>query len=284
MIEGRPSRTALRVAIRRAAHQILDRPLVLDDPIALRIIGPSRAAELRLAPPDVSRFDRFARTLRATLVARSRVAEDELSKSVAAGVRQYVVLGAGLDTFAYRNPFSDVRVFEVDHPASQAWKIKTLRENGIAIPDNVTFVPVDFERQRLPDALVTAGLVPGASAWFGWLGVTFYLERAAVMATLRDIHALAGPGGGVAFDYGIDPKGIGLLKRLSLYLVARRVRRAGEPFKSFFEPQALQADLRTLGFGAVVDLGPRALNDRYFSGRADHLHVGSLVHVVVARV
>ena len=216
-------------------------------------------------------------------MARSRVAEDELARSVAAGVRQYVVLGAGLDTFAYRNPFPDVRVFEVDHPATQAWKIRTLHENGIAIPSSVTFVPVDFETQRLPEALAAAGFDVHRPAWFGWLGVTFYLEPAAVMATLRDIYALAGSGGGVAFDYGTNPRGIGLFKRFSLYLLARRVRRAGEPFKSSFQPTLLQSDVRAIGFSDVTDLGPDDLNTRYFANRVDRLRVGSLVHILVAR-
>src|SRR5271167_272110 len=154
MQEGKFSRTAQRVAIRRAAHQLLDEPRVLDDPLALRIIGAETAAELRSNPKEHAAF---ARAFRAFMVARSRFAEDELALAYARGVRQYVVLGAGLDTFAYRNPHAGLRVFEVDHPATQAWKREQLQAAGIAIPPSLTFVPVDFERQTLADGLGQSG-------------------------------------------------------------------------------------------------------------------------------
>jgi len=281
VIEGRPSATAFRVAVRRAVHQLIDRPIVLEDPIALRILG-SRADEVRADP---GKFNKtlFDRTLRATLVARSRVAEDELAASVKAGIRQYVVLGAGLDTFAYRNPFPGLRVFEVDHPATQAWKIRLLRGTGIAVPPDVTFVPVDFERQRLPDELIRAGFDPAQPAWFGWLGVTFYLEPAAVLSTLRDVYALAGTGGGVAFDYSIDTSHLSLLRRFSIYLIGRRVRRAGEPFKSTFKPDLLVSQVREIGFSQVTDLTAAALDARYFKGRSDRLQAAAVVHKIVAR-
>ncbi len=122
MIEARPSRTALRVAMRRAAHQLFDRPKVLDDPIALPIIGPRAAEKLKMESPNA--FGKFGLGIRAFMVARSRYAEDALARSVARGATQYVILGAGLDTFAYRNPYaaSSLRVFEVDFPATQEWK------------------------------------------------------------------------------------------------------------------------------------------------------------------
>jgi methyltransferase (TIGR00027 family) len=281
VIEGRPSATAFRVAMRRAVHQLIDRPIVLDDPVALRILG-SRGDEVRADPGKFNKTF-FDRTLRATLVARSRVAEDELAASVKAGIRQYVVLGAGLDTFAYRNPFPDLRVFEVDHPATQAWKVRLLRGTGIPVPPSVTYVPVDFEKQRLPDELIAAGFDPSQPAWFGWLGVTFYLEPAAVFATLRDVHALAGPGGGIAFDYSINTSHLGLIKRFSIYLIARRVRKAGEPFKSSFKPDALVSELRAIGFSRVTDLTAAALDERYFKNRTDGLRAGAVVHIIVAR-
>jgi methyltransferase (TIGR00027 family) len=281
MIEGRPSATAFRVAVRRAVHQLVDRPVVLDDPIALRILG-SRAEELRADPGKYNKTT-FDRTLRATLVARSRVAEDELKVSVDAGIRQYVVLGAGLDTFAYRNPYPGLRVFEVDHPATQAWKVRLLRGAGIVPPPGVSHVPVDFEEQRLPDELVKAGFDCSQPAWFGWLGVTFYLEPSAVLATLRDIHTLSGPGGGVAFDYSIGTSHLGWWQRFSAYLVARRVRKAGEPFKSTFDPPALVAALGAMGFSQVTDLTAARLDERYFPGRTDGLHAAPVVHIIVAR-
>jgi len=278
---GRPSGTALRVALRRAAHQLLDDPRVLDDPIALRIVGPDQAKALR-ADPEAYDRTRFDRLLRAFLVARSRVAEDALAVAAAAGVRQYVVLGAGLDTFAYRNPYPDLDVFEVDHPATQAWKRSCLAACGIDLPKSLAFVPVDFESQALMDELRRAGLDTDQPAWFSWLGVTPYLARDAVIATLRDIVALAGKGGGVAFDYAPDSSSLTLRERAAVAVLRSRVRRAGEPFKSAFNPPELATMLTAIGFGRVVDLDAEALNARYFAGRRDRLHVGSIGHVVVA--
>src|SRR5580658_731298 len=181
MQEGKFSRTARRVAIRRAAHQLLDHPRVLDDPLALRIIGVEACEELRSNPKE---HHAFSRAFRAFMAARSRYAEDELARAVAQGVTQYgvtqyVVLGAGLDTFAYRNPHAGLRVFEVDHPATQAWKREQLEAADIQIPSSLTFVPIDFEQQTLADGLAPSGFNPKASAFFSWLGVTPYLTREA---------------------------------------------------------------------------------------------------------
>src|SRR5580704_12884714 len=153
MQDARPSRTALRVALRRAAHQLYDaRPLVLDDPVAVPILGESYAEELQRTP---TRPDRpFSVALRAFLVARSRYAEDLLTQAVSRGVTQYVLLGAGLDTFAHRNPYPHLRVFEVDHPTTQAWKRDLLRTTTLPTPANLTYVPVDFERHSLPTQLL----------------------------------------------------------------------------------------------------------------------------------
>src|ERR1700684_280435 len=142
MQEGKFSRTAQRVAIRRAAHQLLDQPRVLDDPLALRIIGSEAAEALRSDPKE---DHAFSRAFRAFMAARSRYAEDELARAVARGVTQYVVLGAGLDTFAYRNPHAGLHVFEVDHPATQVWKRERVPAAGIAIPPSFTLFSIDFE-------------------------------------------------------------------------------------------------------------------------------------------
>jgi methyltransferase (TIGR00027 family) len=273
----------MRVALRRAAHQLLDDPRVFDDPMALRIIGPDEAATLR-ADAHAHDATPFDRALRAFLAARSRIAEDALAQAVDAGVRQYVVLGAGLDTFAYRNPYPGLVVFEVDFPATQEWKQACLEAARIAVPASLRFVPVDFERQSLSAELATAGLDAARPVWFSWLGVTPYLERAAVMATLRDLQRLAGPNGGVAFDYGLDRSAMTILQRAVFAGLEARVRRVGEPFRSAFVPAALVADLRAIGFNEVEDLDPEAINARYFAGRGDGLRVGTIGHMVVARV
>ncbi len=165
MEEARPSRTALRVALRRAAHQLYDaKPLVFDDPVAVAILGDAYGQELRRTP---TRPDRpFSVGLRAFLVARSRYAEDMLARAVAAGVTQYVLLGAGLDTFAHRNSYAGLRVFEVDHPATQQWKRELLEAGSLPAPQKLTYVPVDFERQTLSEELASAGFQEEVPAFF----------------------------------------------------------------------------------------------------------------------
>lgn len=281
MNPGQPSRTAVRVALRRAAHQILDQPVVFDDPLALQMIGKEVAAAMQADP---SRFETQlgSSTLRAFLAVRSRIAEDALAKAIERGVRQYVVLGAGMDTYAYRHAHMDLRVFEVDQPATQAWKRMRLAEVGLAEPTSLTFVPVDFEQQSLADELTRAGLVPDAPTFFSWLGVTPYLTKAAVIATLSTVAQLTRSGGGITFDYAVPVESLNVLQRAKFAVLASRVAAAGEPFQSFFDPAALDRQLRALGFVAVKDRGPEALNARYFSDRADGLSVGDMGHIVTA--
>jgi methyltransferase (TIGR00027 family) len=273
MQDARPSRTAMRVAMRRAGHQVFDaEPHVLEDPLAMRIIGPVAAQSVLDSRRKAN--SRIARTARAFMAARSRFAEDALARAVARGTRQYVVLGAGLDTFAYRNPFpaGTLRVFEVDYPATQAWKRKKLAAASIAVPSSLTYVGVDFERDALADRLVEAGLDMAQPVFFSWLGVTMYLTEPAFDGTLALI-AGCGPGGGLAFDYGVPPSHLSWIERIILAWLSRRVRAAGEPFRSFFDPPALAARLERLGFSSIEDLDRDAINARYFAARADGLHI-----------
>jgi methyltransferase (TIGR00027 family) len=281
MQEGKFSRTAHRVAIRRAAHQLLDQPRVLDDPLALRIIGSEAAEALRCNPKE---DHAFSRAFRAFMAARSRYAEDELGRAVANGVTQYVVLGAGLDTFAYRNPFHGLRVFEVDHPATQAWKREQLRAAGIPISQSLTFVPIDFEQQTLADGLEQSGFHRNAAAFFSWLGVTPYLTRDACMTTLEVIARMPA-GSGVVFDFAVDRKLLNLGQRMALDALSKRVARYGEPFQLFFDPRKLQDELKYLGFRRTEFLQGKQINARYFKDRADGLLVrGGLGHLMGAWV
>jgi methyltransferase (TIGR00027 family) len=284
MQEARPSRTAMRVAMRRAMHQLFDDPKVLVDPIALPIIGPEALA--RLEADRNSHKSRVARNLRAFLVVRSRFAEDALARAIERGVSQYVVLGAGLDTFAYRNPYGDLapRVFEVDYPATQEWKRQKLAAAGIAIPPSVTYAPVDFERQTLAEGLKLAGFDASKAAFFSWLGVTMYLTEEAVMATFGFI-ASSPAGGGIAFDYAVPRASLNWIGRLALDALSHRVAAAGEPFRTFFEPRALTERLRRIGFRRVEDLDADEINRRYFKDRSDRLRVTSrLGHLMSAEV
>jgi methyltransferase (TIGR00027 family) len=260
------SRTALSVALRRAAHQIYDSPVVFEDPIAVGILGETYAEQLRRTP---LRPDRpFSTALRAFLVARSRYAEDNLRRAVSSGVEQYVLLGAGLDTFAYRNPFAKLRVFEVDHPATQEWKRELLQRNNIAIPDSIAYTPVDFERQSLAEQLGFVGFDSQAPAFFSWAGVVLYLTLEAFRATLSFVAAQR-PGSGLTLDYGQPRSTLPLLEQLAHDSLASRVEKAGEPFQLFFTPSEIAAELSR--FHSVEDLGAVEINARYFSGRNDAL-------------
>jgi methyltransferase (TIGR00027 family) len=267
--------------MRRAAHQILDRPLVLDDPIALRLVGPRAEAAIRADP---GRYQTgFGRALRAFLVARSRCAEDALAAAVATGVGQYVILGAGLDTFAYRNPHPDgsLRVFEVDFPATQAWKRRLLADAGIAIPASLAFVPADFETRTLAECLRACGFRDDVPAFFSWLGVTMYLTREVVLSTL-DFVAARPPGSGITFDYLLPPGALPLWRRLGFHLLARRLAAAGEPWRTWFDPAELARHLHAAGFTRLEDLDAPALNQRYFGGREKRLGGRSAGHVMTA--
>ena len=279
--QGIPSRTARGVAIRRAAHQLLDHPRLFEDPLALAILGEETA---RLLEADPARFENSPR-LRAFVAARSRFAEEELAVAFNHGVRQLVVLGAGLDTFAYRNPFagSGLRVFEVDHPATQTWKRELLADAGIAAPPSLTFVALDFEERSLAAALEEAEFRADQTAFFSWLGVVPYLTLDAATATLAWIGGLPA-GSGVVFDYAISPASLGEAQKKAFDALASRVARAGEPFQLFFEPTELSAMLTGLGFHKIGDLDAVEIDRRYFTNRADGLHVGGLAHLVSARV
>ncbi|HUO33839.1 MAG TPA: class I SAM-dependent methyltransferase [Candidatus Acidoferrum sp.] len=284
MKEGKPSATAYRVAVRRAAHQIFDHPRVLEDPIALPILGPDAEKRVREAESGSRGF--ASRYSRAFMAARSRFAEDELARAVKRGVSQYVILGAGLDTFSYRNPYaaSALRVFEVDFPATQAWKRARLAAAGIAEPESLTFAPIDFETQSLADGLVPAGFDSGKAAFFSWLGVTMYLTHEAMRTTLSFIASLPASSG-VVFDYGVPREALSWYGRFVFDWMSRRVARVGEPFRLFFEPGALAAELRQLGFSSIEDVSAKELNERYFANRSDKLEVkGRLGRLMNARV
>jgi methyltransferase (TIGR00027 family) len=278
MQQATPSRTALSVALRRAAHQIYDSPLVFDDPIAVAVLGATYAEKLRRTPLRVDRP--FSIGLRAFLVARSRYAEDNLKKAVEGGVKQYVLLGAGLDTFAYRNPYAQLRVFEVDHPATQQWKRELLQRNRIQIPDSLTYTPVDFESQSLSARLNDAGFNHRAPAFFAWLGVVPYLTLEAFRATLGFIAGQSA-GSGLTLDYGQPRSVLPLREQMAHDSLASRVEKAGEPFQLFFTPAEMAIELSR--FHSIEDFGAVEMNARYFSGREDQLAIrGSAVRFLSA--
>jgi methyltransferase (TIGR00027 family) len=269
MEKGKASKTALGAAIRRAAHQLMDVPPVLDDAIAVRLIGQGYRGKMGRASHPVGRDSR------AFMAARSRYVEDQLAAAVRQGVAQYVVLGAGLDTFAYRNPFPSLRVFEVDFPATQEWKRTMLAEADIALPADLTFVPLDFEYHTLAEGLAAAGFDTSAPAFFGWLGVAPYLTLAAFRATL-DVIAQLPAGTAVSFDYARARETLSQAGRTAFDALSGRVAAAGEPFQLFFTPQTMESELRRAGFQRIEQLDSDGLNERYFKQRADGLKLSAV--------
>jgi methyltransferase (TIGR00027 family) len=280
MIEGRPSRTAQRVAIRRAAHQLFDSPKVLEDPLAVRIVGREAASSISAI---ADRLSPTARYMRAFMAVRARFAEDELALAVRRGTAQFVILGAGLDTFAYRNPFPNLRVFEVDHPATQEWKRQRLTAENIAIPGSVTYAAVDFNHQTLADGLRGANFQADQPAFFSWLGVTMYLEPQTVLDTLRLIHTMS-PENGIVFDYAVQRHLLNTMGKLIFDAITSRVAKAGEPFRGLFVPSELNAAISQIGYRHIEDLDSPAINARYFANRTDNLKVaGAMGRLCCAR-
>jgi len=276
-----PSLTAQRVAVRRAAHQLFDDPRVFEDPLALPILGSDEVAKIKAKTAGIE--PHASRHIRAFMAARARFAEDTLIEAMERGATQYVVLGAGLDTYAYRNAHSHLRVFEVDHPATQSWKRKQLDAAGIAIPPSLAFVPTDFEERSLGEVLESSGFQTSEVSFFSWLGVTPYLTAGAAVATLAFIGSLP-EGSGVVFDYAVERSALDPEQQLAMDALASRVARAGEPSRLFLSPRALEHLLRIAGFREIEDFGPAEIDARYFSGRTDGLQVAAgLAHLVNAR-
>lgn len=207
---GQPSRTAFATAVHRAAHQILEHGRIFADPLALRILGENADTVVRQAGENPA-----SRRMRTFIAVRTRFAEDALAGAVERGVSQVVVLGAGLDTLAYRSPWQDlVRIFEVDHPAKQTWKRQRLEDAAIPIPNSLTFAPIDFEHQTLVEGLAAAGFDLAQQTFFTWLGVVPYLTEEAIWSTLGFMANLPN-GAHVVFDYGNPPVSLSPEARLT---------------------------------------------------------------------
>ena len=263
-----PDDTAVRVALWRALHVEIDSPPhVLEDDIGLKLAAPDDDWRSR---PDMSPF---TRPFRASILARARFIEDLVAEKVAQGVRQYVILGAGLDTFAQRRPevASHLTVFEVDRPGPQAWKRQRLLDLGLGISHFLRFVPVDFERgDAWWERLAAAGFDSGRPAIVASTGVSMYLTKEAIGATLQQVADLA-PGSTLAMSFMLpieltDPELRPVLER-----AAAGARANGTPFISFFTPTEMLKLARDAGFSEVEHVSAAALAERYFAGRADGL-------------
>jgi methyltransferase (TIGR00027 family) len=284
MDQGKASVTALRAAVLRAIHQLVDdEPKIITDPIAVRLAeaaapGAVEAGKQTFSPPDLP-------VSRAIFVLRSRFAEDELAAAATRGVRQYVILGAGLDTFAYRQPpYAGVlNVFEVDHPATQAWKRESLAAADIPLPSNLSLVPVDFERQKLSEQLMVAGFDSTRPACFSWLGVSQYLPLSVIDETLRFVAGLPSPST-IVLTFVLSDEALTDDERSRKRQFIRMAADRGEAWLTFFHPDELRARLNDLGFARVFHLTPEEANARYFAGRQDGMQVRPLEQLISATV
>ncbi len=271
-----PSVTAWSAAAHRAAHQLLEDGRIFDDPFAVAIAGGVEADIIAHAEANQSRGP-----MRIFIAVRHRVAEDEVGTAYDRGVRQVVILGAGFDTFASRNAYAGLRVWEVDHPATQAVKLDTLRAQGIPIPDSAVYTAVDFETEDLAERLAEAGFDRTAPAVFLWLGVVPYLTRNAVEQTLKYVASV--PGASVVFDHPEPVSSLDARRRQWHERRAAAVRRAGEPWITAFDPAELSALLEGFGMPVTDDVDVRQIAIRWFGAPASTPpRPGG--HVVVARV
>lgn len=251
--------SAWMTATARAAHQLYDQPLILNDPLAVRLLGAERGAELRA---DAQRQQHpLAAAMRATMAVRARLAEDSWLASQARGVQQYVILGAGLDTYAYRAEHT-AHIYEVDLPVMQQWKRDCLRAADISEPANVRYVATDFTDGSLLEDLQQQGFDAAQPACFSWLGVSMYLQPDEVMRTLRDIADCA-PGSSIVFDYSVHRRHLNDNERAGLDFVAASLAAQGEPLQSSFEPPLLEHMLRHHGYRHVEHFGADELSALY---------------------
>src|SRR5262245_49014644 len=281
MLPGQPSRTLLGPAVRRAAHQLLDTPRIFDDPIAVGLV-PEASERAVLAALDEHR-GHDPMLFRALFALRSRFAEDRLAEAVARGVRQYVMVGSGLDTFPWRQPdfARDMHMFAADHVATLAWTQVRFWERGLPKPANLTFVPTDLQADQLGKRLAEFGFKPEIASFCSVLGVIQYLDRDAVDALLRFASTLK-TGSEIVFSF--VPPDDGLNRDDLTHRLGSRAAAMGEPWKTFHRPRELVDQLTRLGFDEVFHLTPDCAQERYFAGRADGLrapHAEQLIAAIV---
>ena len=284
MEAGKPSYTAEALGWFRAAHQVLDHePLVLRDPMALSIMGSSARDEI-MNSLDYHRLPTILGA-RGIAVTRARFCEDHLEAALAGGLNQYVLLGAGLDTFAFRQPehSGHLKIWEVDHPDTQGWKLEKIREGNITVPPNVVFVPVDFETDDLRACLEEAGLDTGRPAFFSWMGVSYYLDLEDIRKTFRLVGTMV-TGTQIALDFILDPATLDEAGRQQLDALSENAARRGEPVKSTFAPAKIAAELRAAGFSRVEHLDTAAARSRYLENRTDDIVLDGAAEFVFAEV
>lgn len=276
-----PDSTAVRTALWRAMHVEVDAaPYVLEDVVGLALADPDPGWRDRgdMHPQGTAGF-------RASIVARARFIEDLVAEQADAGVTQYVILGAGLDTLAQRRPElgARIRIFEVDQPGTQAWKRDRLDELGFGVPEWLRLVPIDFESgESWWDGLIAAGFAADRPAVVTSTGVSMYLTREATMVSLRQLAALA-PGSTVVMSFLLPIELVDPADQAGLEMSARGARASGTPFISFYAPEEMLGMARDAGFRDVEHVASGVLAERYFAGRADALLPSTGEELLIAR-
>ena len=282
--------TAEATAAMRAMHSLHHRPAVFNDPYALQLTSPTlrRVCQNRFFQWLLSRkfLSESFRPITAQVAARARYAEEKLEQAVSKGVSQYVIISAGFDSFCLRHPdFSaGLRIYEIDHPATQQVKQKRLMEIVDSSPEGVEFLAADLEKQTIAEALSYSSFSKDERVFFSWLGTIPYLSENAVFTVLRNLASFATQGSEIVFDYSIPTSMWAPEERQALLRILRLIGRRGEPVKSFFEPDVFQAEVVRLGYHIFENISPAELNKKYFSGRADGLVTHSAAYIIHAEI
>jgi methyltransferase (TIGR00027 family) len=282
MLPAQPSQTLLGAAIRRAQHQLLDAPLILRDPVVVRLVPEARE------PTTLSEYgngEEIPALFRAMFAMRSRFTEDRLAAAAKRGVRQYLIIGSGLDTFPWRQPdfAQGIQIFAADHPASLAWTHHRLRGCGLAKPSNLSYVPINLQEELLSELLAASGFDLAAPSFCSLLGVTQYIDRRSVDMLFRFAGSLK-PGSEIVFSF-VPPDDE--IDGIDLEIVARTMARAirlGEPWTTRLQARELVGALRQIGFSDVFHLTPELAQLHYFDGRHDRLRAPKWEQMIAATV
>lgn len=289
MDDTKIKRTALMSAYLRAHHAVYTTPKIFDDFMAprllteqdleafdngmvtaLQMVDPKRASQSHNRGDVITSMVQsyFPTSL---FLSRSRYTEDHLKADIKQGVTQYVILGAGMDTFSFRNPeFSkNIQIFEIDHPSTQDFKRKRLSELDWDIPSNLHFIPVDFTKQKLDTELANTSYDPKAPTFFSWLGVIHYIPRDVVFHTLRTITNISPSGSKIIFDYWDNDAFIPETAATRVKIMQEMLHQAGEPMVTGFDPSTLESELESIGLRLLEHLSPADIQDRYFQNRSD---------------
>lgn len=290
MKSKRGSSTAEATAAMRAAHFLYHQPVVFSDPYALQLTSPAlrRACQNRFIGWLLRRkfISESLRLITAQVVARSKYAEEKLEQAASKGISQYVIIGAGFDSFCLRRPDSatGLQIYEIDHPTTQEIKRKRLLEIVDSSLKGVEFLPVDLEKRTIADALSASSFLKDERAFFSWLGTVPYLSEDAVFNVLRGLAFFATGGSEIVFDYSIPISMWAPEERQALIRISRIIERRGEALKSFFEPDAFADDVSDLGYHIYENISPAELNEKYFSDRSDGLMTHSAAYNLHAEI